>query len=120
MRDPQARLPFVRQMRRVPLHDLVEVRDLADGVLGVDVDGGGLRKGDLRKRLDLAWVVGGMGSEGGEADGGDVEGGKSGEGADGGEPAKRVSVGVVSGSGGGGEGYDDEMSDIWGEGGNAD
>ena len=64
-------------------HHLVEVRDLADGNLGLDVDGLRLRQRDGAERRELPVVEAGGLAEGGEVDRGGGDAVELGEGADG-------------------------------------
>jgi hypothetical protein len=75
MHNPRAHLALVGEMGSIPRDEGVKVRDGTDGLVGVDVDCGGLGSGDSREGLELAGEVGFWGAEGGEAQCGGREGG---------------------------------------------
>jgi hypothetical protein len=55
--NPQPRLLLVRQVRAVPSHKLLEIRDIPDRPLRVEVDNGGLSVGHARQGFYLTREV---------------------------------------------------------------
>lgn len=74
MHDPQTEFLLAWEVVAVPVKEFVVVRQVANWLVGFDVDGGGLSNGDASEGFDLAGKVVSGGTKCGKAHASGVNG----------------------------------------------